>query len=95
MTAVSIPDPRDLEKAFTALAPGSTLMYWSGRSLVELCWDEERGHKEKAYVTQAVKARALRDWAASKQHRGTGFLTQKRFGPVYDYRLTKAKETKR
>lgn len=92
MTAAGIPNTEDIETAFTALEPGSTLMYWSGRSLVQICWDEERGHKEKAYVTQAVKARALRDWAAKKQARGLGFLTQKKLGDIYDYRVTKAKE---
>ncbi len=85
-----IPATKDLETAFTALDGGSTMVYWRVRSLVEMCW-------VPAYGFQADKARDVRDWAAQKEQTGQGFLTQKKFGEIYDYRITKAtlKEKKR
>ena len=85
----------NLETAFGTLAPGSTMVYWSGRSLVELCWDEERGQKTKAATHQAMRCRAARNWAAGKQIKKLGFLTQKKIGNTFDYRVTKAMERTR
>ncbi len=78
--------PKDMEALFNILAPGNTMIYFTGASLVGECRDGAEDVLEKV-----EKMRALREWAATKAQLKDGFLTQKKFNDLYDYRLTKAK----
>ena len=89
----SLPSVKALNAVFDAMVPGATMRYWSGDNLAILCEDWKRKPKKPAAgLTRAARARKIRDWAASLHGHKLGYLTQKKFGDKYDYRITKAME---
>ncbi len=83
-----------LGSAFEALAPGSTMIYYTGESLAREACDWESGLK-KARRKHYPPERDIRDWARRLSNMGGGFLTQKVLRKegapdLYDYRITKA-----
>ena len=77
----------DFDALWADLAPGSTISYWTSRSLAEACADSI-----DAPDPEQARARAVRRWAQRKAHAGEACLTQKRRpDDMFDYRITRAR----